>query len=90
LLLQDFNRLFDNVDVFLAPASSASVTMANLTGHPGITIPCGFADGLPVGLMVTGRLYQESSVLLAAAAFESATEWHLKRPEGTGLFSTID
>ena len=74
------NKLFTTVDVFLAPASSAAVTMANLTGHPGITVPCGFADDLPVGLMTTGPLYGEAAVLRAAAAFEAATDWHLKRP----------
>lgn len=80
LLLADMNRLLTSVDVFLTPASSDAVTIANLTGHPGITVPCGFADGLPVGLLITGPLYQESLVLQAAMAFEAATEWHLKRP----------
>jgi Asp-tRNA(Asn)/Glu-tRNA(Gln) amidotransferase A subunit family amidase len=80
LLVADMNRLFDRVDVFLAPASSDAVTIANLTGHPGITLPCGFADGLPVGLMVTGPLYRESTILQAASCYEAATDWHLKRP----------
>jgi Asp-tRNA(Asn)/Glu-tRNA(Gln) amidotransferase A subunit family amidase len=80
LLVGDMNRLFDTVDVFLAPASSDAVTIANLTGHPGITVPCGFVDALPVGLMATGPLYNEAVVLQTAAAFESATEWHAKRP----------
>src|SRR5262249_19004218 len=80
LLLGDMNRLLTSVDVFLAPASSDAVTIANLTGHPGITVPCGFVDNLPVGLLITGPLYQESLVLQAATAFETATDWHLKRP----------
>jgi Asp-tRNA(Asn)/Glu-tRNA(Gln) amidotransferase A subunit family amidase len=80
LLLQQVNQIFESVDVFLAPASSASVTMSNLTGHPAITVPAGFIEGLPVGLMVTGPLYKEERVLQAAAAFEAATEWRTKHP----------
>ena len=54
--------------------------MANLTGHPAIVVPAGFADGLPVGLMVTGPLYKEERVLQTAAAFETASEWRNKHP----------
>lgn len=83
LLLQQVNALFAGpsaVHAFLAPASSGSVTPCNLTGHPAITLPCGFANGLPVGLMVTGPLYKEEQILEVAAAFESATDWHTKHP----------
>lgn len=80
LLLQQMNRLFDSIDVFISPASSAAVVMCNLTGHPGITVPAGFNGNLPVGLMVTGPLFREDRVLQAAAAFESATEWHARHP----------
>lgn len=83
LLVQQVNALFEGpsaIDTFLAPASSDSVTACNLTGHPAITVPCGFVDGLPVGLMVTGPLYKEERVLEVAAAFESATDWHTKHP----------
>jgi aspartyl-tRNA(Asn)/glutamyl-tRNA(Gln) amidotransferase subunit A len=46
----------------------------NLTGHPAITIPCGFGrDGLPIGLQLVGRLRQESDLLAAAAVFEAAS-----------------
>ena len=83
LLLQQVNALFAGpsaVHAFLAPSSSGSVTACNLTGHPAITVPCGFANGLPVGLMVTGPLYEEARILDVAAAFESATEFHTKHP----------
>jgi Asp-tRNA(Asn)/Glu-tRNA(Gln) amidotransferase A subunit family amidase len=80
LLLQQMNAVFESVDVFLAPSGSESVTMTNLTGHPAIVLPCGFVDGLPVGVMLTGKLWEEGTLLRAAAAFESATEWHRQHP----------
>lgn len=82
LLLQQVSAMFapGKVDAFLAPSTSDSVTACNLTGHPAITLPAGFVDGLPIGLMVTGPLYKEDRVLGVAAAFESASDWHTKHP----------
>jgi Asp-tRNA(Asn)/Glu-tRNA(Gln) amidotransferase A subunit family amidase len=74
------NTLFDSIDAFLAPSSSDSVTMTNLTGHPAIVVPAGFVDGMPVALMVTGKLWDEAGVLRVAAAFERASDWHLRHP----------
>lgn len=84
LLLHQVSALFDahNISTFLAPPSSESVTACNLTGHPAITVPAGFVDGLPIGLMVTGQLFKEDRMLEVAAAFEGATDWHTKRPGG--------
>jgi Asp-tRNA(Asn)/Glu-tRNA(Gln) amidotransferase A subunit family amidase len=82
LLLRQMNQLFDTVDVVLTSTSSDAVVMANLTGHPAITVPAGFVDGLPVGLLLTGPLLREDRVLRAAMAFESATDWHARRPAG--------
>jgi amidase len=47
----------------------------DITGHPSMSIPCGMADGLPVGLMLTGRHYDEPTIYAAAAAFEAGTDW---------------
>jgi aspartyl-tRNA(Asn)/glutamyl-tRNA(Gln) amidotransferase subunit A len=56
--------------------------LANQTGQPAISLPCGFSKrGLPVGLQLVGRLYDEITVLRTAAAFEAATDFHLKFPE---------
>jgi amidase len=49
--------------------------VANVTGHPSISLPCGMADGLPIGLMLTGRHFDDRSVISASAAFEAATDW---------------
>jgi len=53
----------------------------NLTGQPAISLPCGFdSQGLPVGLQIVGRPFDEETVLRVAHAYEQATEWHLRRP----------
>lgn len=45
------------------------------THHPSMSIPCGLADGLPVGLMLTGKMYDEGTIYRAAAAFEAGVDW---------------
>ncbi|GJD49377.1 Amidase [Methylobacterium crusticola] len=45
------------------------------THHPAMSLPCGLVDGLPVGLMLVGRLYDEETVYAAAGAFESGVDW---------------
>ena len=47
----------------------------NATGHPGISVPCGKVDGLPVGLMLIARHFQESVLLKLAHAFEQSIDW---------------
>jgi amidase len=45
------------------------------TGHPAMSIPCGMSDGLPIGLMLIGKHFDESTIYRAAAAFEAAGDW---------------
>jgi aspartyl-tRNA(Asn)/glutamyl-tRNA(Gln) amidotransferase subunit A len=53
----------------------------NATGQPSISIPCGFdREGLPIGLMLSGRVGDDTGVLRAARAYEAATPWHTQRP----------
>ena len=47
----------------------------DITGHPSMSIPCGLSDGLPVGLMLTGKHYDESAIYRAAHAFEQDEDW---------------
>ena len=47
----------------------------DITHHPAMNVPCGMVDGLPVGMMLVGRHFDESSVIKAAATFESIGDW---------------
>lgn len=48
----------------------------NMAGLPGISVPCGFADGMPVGMQLIGKPLDEETVLRAAYTFEQANEYH--------------
>jgi aspartyl-tRNA(Asn)/glutamyl-tRNA(Gln) amidotransferase subunit A len=52
----------------------------NIAGLPAISVPAGFVDGLPVGLHIMGKPFDEATVLRAAYAYEQATDWHKARP----------
>ena len=52
----------------------------NIAGLPAISIPAGFADGLPIGMQIIGKPFAEETLLKIAYAYEQATEWHKKRP----------
>ncbi len=55
---------------------------ANLVGIPGISIPCGFATtGLPIGMQIMGKHFEEEKILKIAKLFENETDFHLKKPE---------
>jgi aspartyl-tRNA(Asn)/glutamyl-tRNA(Gln) amidotransferase subunit A len=54
---------------------------ANLAGLPGISIPCGFVQSLPVGLQIVGPHFSEAKILNAAHAYQRETDWHRRVPE---------
>ena len=56
--------------------------ICNMTGQPAATAPCGFVDGLPVGMHLIGRFGDEATVLRASLAFEEAMPWRGVRPPG--------
>ena len=101
LLLQDYQRAFERVDVVATPTTptpafrfgektSDPVQMylndiftvsANLTGLPSISVPCGFAGNrLPIGLQLTGRAFDEATLLRAAGAYQRETTFHNEAP----------
>jgi len=55
---------------------------ANLAGLPAMSIPCGFADALPVGLQLIGAHFTEERLLNVAHRYQRATDWHQRAPEG--------
>ena len=81
LLSRKMDQLMSRYDVFLSTArGSDSLPITNLTGHPAICLKAGFANNLPQALMITGRLYDEATVLRVALAYERATKWHTMNP----------
>jgi aspartyl-tRNA(Asn)/glutamyl-tRNA(Gln) amidotransferase subunit A len=68
----------DPLQMYLADVFTVS---ANLSGLPAISIPCGFSsNNLPIGLQLTGRAFDESTLLRAADAYQRVTDWHIRRP----------
>ncbi len=53
----------------------ANTAPLDITGHPAMSVPCGLVDGLPVGMMLIGRHYGESTIYQAASAFEASGNW---------------
>jgi aspartyl-tRNA(Asn)/glutamyl-tRNA(Gln) amidotransferase subunit A len=69
----------DPLQMYLEDVFTVSV---NLAGLPGLSLPCGFdRTGLPIGLQIVGRPFDEETVFNVAHAYEQASEWHLRRPE---------
>jgi aspartyl-tRNA(Asn)/glutamyl-tRNA(Gln) amidotransferase subunit A len=53
----------------------------NFSGHPACAVPCGFtAAGLPIGMQIVGRPFDEATVLRVADAYQRTTDWHTRRP----------
>jgi amidase len=54
----------------------------NLTHHPALTVPCGIAEGCPIGMMLVAKPFAETTLYAAAYAFEQSTDWHRIGPGG--------
>ncbi|MEX2467040.1 MAG: amidase family protein [Gemmatimonadota bacterium] len=82
LLMQNMAEAMSDLDVYVAPhGGSANNSANNLTGHPGVSVPNGFApDGTPTGVLFIGALYGEAEMLRLAKAYQDATDFHLRRP----------
>ena len=68
----------DPVQMYLIDVCTLPV---NIAGLPGLSVPCGFSDGLPVGMQFIGPHFSEETLLRTAHAYEAATEWSSARPE---------
>ena len=69
----------DPVQMYLSDIYTIAV---NLAGLPGMSVPCGFAGGLPVGLQLIGNYFAEAQLLNVAHCYQQATDWHQQRPVG--------
>ncbi len=67
----------DPVTMYLSDIYTIAV---NLAGLPGMSVPCGFADGLPVGLQIIGRHFDEARMLNVAHQYQQASDWHARLP----------
>lgn len=101
LMIEDFRKVYQHVDVILAPTSPTTamkigatkgqsmfgeiadvlVEASSLAGLPGINVPCGFVEDLPVGMQLIGPLWSEEMLLDVAEEFEKKTEWHKQKPK---------
>lgn len=68
----------DPIQMYLSDILTIS---ANLAGITGMSVPCGFDEaGLPIGLQILGRAFDEATVLCVGHAYEQATDWHTRKP----------
>ena len=80
LLMQQMDAVMSKFDAFISATNSSSLSLTNLTGHPAVALKAGFVANLPIEIMVTGRLYDEATMLRVALAYERATNWHTMHP----------
>jgi aspartyl-tRNA(Asn)/glutamyl-tRNA(Gln) amidotransferase subunit A len=74
-------QAFDAYDADLTYKTPSFTNAFNLTGLPAMSIPCGFSSsGLPIGLQIAGRAFEETTVFRLAHAYEQATDWHTRIP----------
>ena len=75
----DLGSFKDSVSMYLADIYTLSL---NLAGLPGMSIPAGFSNNMPVGLQLIGNYWSEELLLNASHQFQLQTDWHKKMPEG--------
>jgi aspartyl-tRNA(Asn)/glutamyl-tRNA(Gln) amidotransferase subunit A len=74
-------KLGEKSDPLAMYAADVNTVAVNLAGLPGISLPAGFSDGLPVGLQLIAPAFAESRLLSAGHQFQQATDFHLRTPE---------
>jgi aspartyl-tRNA(Asn)/glutamyl-tRNA(Gln) amidotransferase subunit A len=72
-------KIQDPLEMYLSDICTISI---NLAGLPAISIPCAFdGEGLPIGMQIIGKHFDETTILRAAYAYEQQTDWHRKKPD---------
>ncbi|MCE8425803.1 MAG: Asp-tRNA(Asn)/Glu-tRNA(Gln) amidotransferase subunit GatA [Candidatus Methanoperedens sp.] len=72
-------KIDDPISLYLSDVDTVPV---NLAGVPSISVPCGFSGGLPIGMQIIGKHFDEAAILRTAFTFEENTDFHNKTPEG--------
>jgi len=70
-------KIDDPLQMYLSDVCTLPI---NIAGLPAISIPAGFADGLPIGMQIIGKPFSEETILKIAHAYQQATDWHKRRP----------
>jgi aspartyl-tRNA(Asn)/glutamyl-tRNA(Gln) amidotransferase subunit A len=70
-------KVDDPVQMYLSDVCTLPI---NIAGLPAISVPAGFADGLPIGMQIIGKPFDEETILHIAFAYEQATDWHKRKP----------
>ena len=71
-------KVDDPLQMYLSDVCTLPI---NIAGLPAISIPAGFADGLPIGLQIIGKPFSEETILKIAHAYQQATDWHKRKPK---------
>jgi aspartyl-tRNA(Asn)/glutamyl-tRNA(Gln) amidotransferase subunit A len=75
------NVTIQGVELPYPVAAIMNTAPFNMTGTPAVSVPCGStATGLPIGLQLAGRPFDEVTVLQVAHSYEQATDWHIRTP----------
>ncbi len=86
LVMEAMAGIMDTIDVYVAPSFGGNnLLLTNLTGHPAVVVPNGFSEkGTPTSITFIGDLYDETTLLAVARAYQNATRFHQKHPELPG------
>jgi aspartyl-tRNA(Asn)/glutamyl-tRNA(Gln) amidotransferase subunit A len=71
-------KMDDPVQMYLSDVCTLPI---NIAGLPAISIPAGYADGLPIGMQIISKPFAEETILKIAHSYEQSTDWHKRRPE---------
>ncbi|HLI49339.1 MAG TPA: Asp-tRNA(Asn)/Glu-tRNA(Gln) amidotransferase subunit GatA [Chthonomonas sp.] len=74
-------RIGEKADPLEMKLADVCTIPVNMAGLPGLSVPCGFVNGLPVGLQLIGKPFDETTLLRIAHAYEQATDWHRHHPK---------
>lgn len=73
--------MFETYDPDSMRRSPSFMAIWNVTGQPAASVPCGFtSEGLPIGLQIVGKPFDEATVLRVCDAYQQLTDWHSRTP----------